>query len=678
MNRLANETSPYLLQHAHNPVAWFPWGPAAFEEAARRDVPIFLSIGYSTCHWCHVMARESFHDTATAEILNDRFVAVKVDREERPDVEAAYIAAVEAMVDVGGWPMSVFLTPTGEPFFAGTYWPTEPRDGQPSFVNVLVAVSDVWNNQRQRVVASTEAVAALLAERRRQRPATALDLATVDTAAGAVLERHWDPEHGGFEPAPKFPRAMTIEWLLYRHARTGDEVSLQAAVHTLVAMARGGLHDQVGGGFSRYSTDGLWLVPHFEKMLYDNALLLPVYAAASALTNRKDFANVARMTVEHLLTMRKSPHGAFVSAIDAETEGAEGRYYVWPFQELVDVCETVGVSPQLWATFLGATPDGNWTGQNILHWPVPAAEFADRNGIPRVEFERQWSELRAALHRRRCLRAAPGVDGKVMTDWNALAIRGLVRAGQLLNEPDWIAAATVAANFLHDHLIEDGELHHIWTNERPSVPAFLDDYAALALADLELFQATGDTLWFERAASLTDQAHDRFRDNSDGGWFQTREGGALNIRPKISRDDTTPAGASVMTEVHLILAALTGNWGWREHAEGELLRRQDDIRRNPLAHGWVLRLLEGLAGPQREVVVVASPSRQRDRLGRAATTRPRPGTIVVLAVPDHDDRVPLLAGRRAIAGQPTAYVCHNHACARPVTKAEELITLLSG
>jgi uncharacterized protein YyaL (SSP411 family) len=676
-NRLAETSSPYLQQHADNPVDWYPWGDQAFEEARRRDVPVFLSVGYSSCHWCHVMAHESFEDEAIAAALNERFVNVKVDREERPDVDAVYMQAVTALTGHGGWPMSVFLTPEGRPFYAGTYWPKRPTHGMPAFPQVVEAISDAWTNRRDEVLESATSITEALDQHRDTTLAETFDPVVVDEAAAIVLGRAWDRQLGGFGQAPKFPQAMTIEWLLARHARTGDPDALAAGVQALDAMARGGIHDQLAGGFARYSTDARWLVPHFEKMLYDNALLLPAYAAAAALTGGVDLARVARSTAAYLLAELRTEGGAFVSATDADSEGVEGRYFVWSHEELLEVAATVDDDPQLWADYLGVTTGGNWEGTNVLHEPVPRDRFAADRGLDQDDFDERWERVRLALLERRAGRVPPGVDDKVLTSWNAYAIRGLARAGRWLDEHGWIIAATAAATFLHDHLVVSGELFHSWKDGHVGAPAFLEDVAGLALADLELFQATGEVVWFERALALAEDADARFHDDVEGGWFQTaHDAEPLFTRPKDGWDNATPAGTSVMVEVCRLLAGATGDLRWRERAEEGVRLFQDGARRMPTGFGWLLRQTEAMVGGMREVAIVGEPGDARDALLRVANAEVDAGLLVVPAAADHRDAVPLLAGRGPVDGAPAAYVCRDLACERPVTTPDELAALL--
>ena len=666
-NRLAAATSPYLQQHADNPVDWFQWGEQAFAEAKRRGVPIFLSVGYSACHWCHVMAHESFEDPDIAEQLNAAFVNVKVDREERPDVDAVYMRAVQAMTGRGGWPMSVFLTPGGAPFFSGTYWPKQPMHGMPDFPQVITAVREAWEERRDEVLGSAERIAGALAEPRDAEAADHLDPDIVDGAVTLLLERAWDRELGGFGRAPKFPQAMTIAWLLDHHRRTGYATALEAAVHSLDAMARGGIRDLLGGGFARYSTDARWLVPHFEQMLYDNALLLPAYAAAGVAADRDDLVAVAEGIADWLLGPARGAEGTFVSAFDADSEGVEGRFYVWPFDELTAALEELDVEVARWTRFLGAAPGGNWEGVNVLHEPVPRARFADEQGGGTAAFAAEWERVRAHLYARRARRVAPGVDHKALTDWNALAVRALVQAGLQLDRADWIAAAAEVAEQLHTTHMVDGRLHHVRTDGVTAIPAFLDDLALLALADLELFQATGQPHWFERALALAEEAEARFAD-PEGGWFQTAEDAeALVSRPKEVLDNALPSGNAVMAEVCLSLAGLTGELVWRRRAEAALRLLQPTAAQAPTGAGWALRLFESMAAGPCEVAVVGPPGASRDALVATARTHAPPGAVVVVADDHHDDPVPLLTDRHARDGRPAAYVCRELVCAQPVT-----------
>ncbi|MGA1774968.1 MAG: thioredoxin domain-containing protein, partial [Nitriliruptoraceae bacterium] len=616
-----------------------------------------------------VMAHESFEDEAIAAELNTRFVNVKVDREERPDVDAVYMKAVQGMTGRGGWPMSVFLTPDGEPFLAGTYFPPDDRHGMPSFRRVLTGVSETWRDRRDEVVASAGTIAASIATADALEVVDGLDAVGVTReAADLLLQRAWDRELGGFGRAPKFPQAMTIAWLIARHDRTGEDLPLRAAVQALDAMARGGINDLVGGGFARYSTDARWLVPHFEKMLYDNALLVPAFAAAAARTGERSLVMPALETVEALLTSFATADGTFVAAFDADTAGEEGLTYVWTDAELREVVVAAGHDPDRFARFLGVSPEGNWPeggpGVNVLHHPVPLAEFAAAEGLGELAFASDWSEVRAALRARRDARRQPGVDDKVLTDWNALAIVGLVRAGRAADALHATAVATAA----------DGTVR---VRHTAGVDGFLEDHAGLALAELELLAATGEMHRFERALALATAADARFADPA-GGWFQTAaDGERLIARPKETWDNATPAGSGVMAEVCRRLYALTGDGAWWDRADLALRALADGARRMPTGYGNVLRQLEEEAAGRVEVVIVGAPGLARDRLEIAALHAHHPGALVLVAPPDHGDRIPLLAHRGEVDGNPAAYVCRDMVCERPVTDPDELKALLA-
>ncbi|GAA3768909.1 thioredoxin domain-containing protein [Microbacterium kribbense] len=670
-DRLAGSRSRYLLSHRDDPVDWHPWGEGAFAEAARRDIPVFLSIGYSTCHWCHVMAAESFTDEATARQLNEGFVCVLVDKDARPDIDAVHQAAARALGG-GGWPMSVFLTPDRQPFYAGSYWPRIAVGRQPSFRTVLDAIGRTWHGRRNSVRASAQAVAAELAAAD-QMPAGAdrFDPQADADASFEAIRALWDREHGGFGTSPKFPQPMTIEWLLHRHARSGEEEPLQMAVHALTAIARGGIHDLLEGGFARYCTDAAWQLPHFEKMLPDSALLLPAYATAAALTGRADLAAVARGTAEFLLHRFGTAEGTFASAFDADSADGEGGYYRWSGRELRATLTEAGLDAAHWAPVLGVPPaaaDADEAGF-VPHLRSPrSTEDAPSGDAPAVP-PPGWSEVRAVLARRRAGRPAPATDATVLTDWNALAARGLVRAGLALGEAGWIAAAAVTTERLHERIGADGAIGHTGRGD----PGFLLDHAATALADLELCQATGDPIWYERGSRLAQTALARFW-GERGGWYDTAAD-ELFVRPRTHTDDAVPAGTSVMIEVCLLLAGLSGDLTWRQRALDALSATHRDIQ--PTRHGWRLRQCEWLSGREREVAIIGPAGPARDVLARIAQGRPRPGTVTVVA-DSGAESIPLLAGRTRIDGAPAAYVCQSLACRAPVTAAADLRALLAG
>ncbi|MFT5221731.1 MAG: hypothetical protein ACI867_000024, partial [Glaciecola sp.] len=650
-NGLADETSPYLAQHADNPVDWFPWGPEAFAEAKRRDVPIFLSVGYSACHWCHVMAHESFEDDEVAAVLNARFVNVKVDREERPDVDAVYMEAVQAMTGRGGWPMSVFMTPDSlQPFYTGTYWPKTNRQGMPGFLSIIDAIHEAWTERRTEVLESSSSITERLVAHARTEQDDVVPAALVNDAATFIIENVWDRDLGGFGRAPKFPQTMTIGFLLDHHASTGDEASLTAATHALRAMADGGIHDQIGGGFARYSTDAKWLAPHFEKMLYDNALLLAEYARAHVSTGDQRMAQVATSTADYLLAEMRHELGGFFAATDADSEGVEGKFFVWPRQELIDVLDGAGLPGERLAELWNATEAGNWEASNILHL----------SGVVPDDLIEAVAAARPLLHAHRANRIPPGLDDKILTSWNALAIRGFAIAGRYLGRPDWIEVAASTASFLAEHLVVDGVLHHTWKNGVAAVPALLEDVAHLALALVELYEAGGDPAHLTWARALVQDARDRFHDDQDGAFFASaHEAEGLYRRPKDTWDNATPSSNSSLALAAIRLAALTGDASLHEIVDEFLRTFARSAGQSPPGQGMFLQVALASRTEQREVAIVGPAGAARDALVAQVNTALRPG--VSLAIADDDvaalGLVPLLEGRTSLDGQPAAYVC---------------------
>jgi len=626
------------------------------------------------------MAHESFEDEATAQVMNERFVNVKVDREERPDVDAIYMDAVTAMTGHGGWPMSVFLTPdTLQPFYGGTYWPRQGRPGMPAFLSILDAIDDAWNTRRGEVIESAAEITRTLDANAVGAPAAnAVDLSLLDGCRDLILDRAWDRQLGGFGRAPKFPQAMTIGFLLDHHARTGHPDALAAAVHSLDAMARGGINDHVGGGFARYSTDARWLAPHFEKMLYDNGLLLAEFARAAVATGHADLRRVAMETADYLLREMRPSGGGFQAATDADSDGVEGKYFVWSRDELTATLRDVGLDAGLLADYFGATEAGNWEGVNILHEPVPRQQFAADRGLADDEFAPMLAAARRHLVEVRAGRVPPAADGKVLTSWNGLAIRGLALAGRHLDVPAYTRAAVDAAQFLRDNLIVDGRLHHTWMDGRASVPALLEDHAHLGLGLLALFEATGDPQWFTWAEQLAEEAITRFHDGDAGGFHDTaHDAEQLYRRPKDTWDNATPSGNSVMANVALRLAAFTGEPRWHDVADEVVRVLQPQLPRNALGQGMLLQAMEFLAAGQREVVIVGprnDPARRT--LTAAVNARLLPGTVIA----DVDDAapnavVPAVRDRLGVEVA-TAWVCQHHSCQLPVTTADALAAQL--
>ncbi|CAN5346160.1 thioredoxin domain-containing protein [soil metagenome] len=692
-NRLATSSSPYLRQHADNPVDWYEWGDEAIEAARERDVPLFLSVGYSSCHWCHVMAHESFEHDATAAYMNEHFVNIKVDREQRPDVDAVYMTAVQALTGHGGWPMSVFLTHDGTPFYGGTYWPREARPGMPGFTQVLAAVSGSWTTERDKVIEGGQRIADHLRHTQDLGAGAEVDAGVLDATAARVVQA-WDRTHGGFGNAPKFPQAMTIDFLLAHHQRTGDPDSLAAAVHSLECMSRGGIYDHVGGGFARYSVDERWLAPHFEKMLYDNALLLRAYTHAWQITGQPRFRRVALDVADYLLADMQQVDGGFSSATDADSEGVEGKFFVWTAEAFDEAVAAVGEDPAAWRERLGVVPDGNWHDPhghappraNSLHEVVPVEE--DSPG-----FSRRWAAVRQSLRERRDLRVAPGLDDKVLVSWNALAMAALAEAGAVFDELRYVQAAQRCAAFVRDVMTVEGVLHHTWSpGHEPSVAALLEDLALLARGLLALYEADGDPAWVRWATSLAERVEAQFTDG-EGAYYATsadaadRDGPELLMRPLDLWDNAQPSGASVMVEVGARLAALTGEVAWRDRAAATVRRFGQRLAQAPLGYGELAVGAERLLAGPLEVALVGG-----DISELAAVVRDtwRPGVVLAMggavgadgagtdgAAADGANGVPLLADRPIRDGRPTAYVCRGFTCDAPTTDPQQLATQLS-
>ncbi|MFF3193481.1 thioredoxin domain-containing protein [Streptomyces misionensis] len=675
MNRLAGVTSPYLLQHADNPVDWWPWCPEAFEEARRRGMPVLLSVGYSSCHWCHVMAHESFEDQETADYLNEHFVSVKVDREERPDVDAVYMEAVQAATGQGGWPMTVFLTPDAEPFYFGTYFPPEPRHGMPSFRQVLEGVQQAWSTRREEVGEVAGKIVRDLAQREiaheGTRPPGEQELAQ----ALLGLTREYDPQRGGFGGAPKFPPSMVLEFLLRHHARTGAEGALQMAQDTCERMARGGIYDQLGGGFARYSVDRDWTVPHFEKMLYDNALLCRVYAHLWRVTGSGLARRVALETADFLVRELRTDDGGFASALDADSDDGSGRhvegaYYVWTPEQLRDV---LGDDAEVAAQFFGVTEEGTFEeGQSVLRLPQDEGVF-DAEKIAFVK-----SRLLAA----RALRTAPGRDDKVVAAWNGLAIAALAETGAYFDRPDLVEAALGAADLLvRVHLDEHGRLARTSKDGRVGPNSgVLEDYADVAEGFLALASVTGEGVWLDFAGLLLGQVLDRFTDPGSGALYDTAaDAERLIRRPQDPTDNATPSGWSAAAGALLSYAAHTGSEAHRTAAERALGIVGALGPRVPRFIGWGLAVAEALLDGPREVAVVG-PSLTDEAtatLHRTALQGTAPGAVVAVGTPDSDE-FPLLADRPLVSGAAAAYVCRNFTCDAPTTDPDRLRSALGG
>ena len=671
-NRLAGETSPYLLQHAHNPVDWFPWGPDALARARLLDRPIFLSIGYAACHWCHVMERESFEDEATAAYLNDRFVSIKVDREERPDLDQVYMAAVQAMTGGGGWPMSVFLTPDGRPFYGGTYFPDEPRHGMPSFRQVLEGVDRAWRQERAEVEAAGGRLVAGLIDQARLRAGGDDPSESLLEAATAAIEASFDPVNGGWGRAPKFPQPMTIEYLLRRHVASGDARPLAVARRSLDAMADGGIHDQLGGGFHRYSTDARWLVPHFEQMLYDNAQLARVYLHAWALTGDVRYRAVAAGTLEYLLQELTTADGTFAASQDADTDGTEGLTFTW---HAAEIREALGVDAPMFEAAYGVTDEGNWEGVTILSRVATDIELAERFGLPAAAVGEQLAGARARLLARRAGRLQPARDGKALAAWNGLAIAAFADAAARFHGIDptaaatYVAAAERAASAIVGGLLDGhGSLRRSWKDGRAVGSGVLEDYTHLADGLLALYEATFEERWFSTARALMDRVLARFVDPA-GGFFDTSdEHERLVTRPKDVQDNAVPSGNAMAAAVLLRLHAWTGEADYRDAADRAMRTVVPLVARYPTGFAHWLVAMDLAVRPITEIAVVGAID---DPATLALLVEARRGyrpNQVVAASPDPAaTSIPLLEGRLALDGRPTGYVCRGFACRLPVT-----------
>ncbi len=665
-NRLANETSPYLLQHQNNPVDWYPWGEEAREQARLDDKPILLSVGYSACHWCHVMAHESFEDPDTARLMNDLFVNVKVDREERPDVDAIYMEAVQRLTGRGGWPMTVFLTPDGEPFYAGTYFPKDDRPGLPSFSRIMLAVTDAWQNRRADVQTQADRMVATISQKLPAAAELPDDAALIE--AVAVLRSFFDHEHGGFGGAPKFPQEPVIEFLLRVANQPWAEGALDMARATLMKMARGGIFDHVGGGFARYAVDQTWLIPHFEKMLYTNAQLARLYLRAWQLTDEPRFRSVAVDTLEYMIRDLWQSGGGFAAAEDADSEGVEGKFYVWSEAEFGSIVgdDHAGLA----GAYFGVTSQGNFEGANHLYEARSLEQVAAEFGVTVDRVAGAVGAARTKLREVRDRRVRPGLDDKVVTSWNGLAIRALAEAGGVLNDNRWLDYAAQTARFLLDHNRDDsGRLLRSWGKGRAGRPGFSEDYAALAVGLFTLYQATGDVEWYRQAMVLVEQLVDLFAD-PDGGFFTTgSDAEPLVTRPKDQYDSPHPSANSMAAEALLMASLYTGDGELRSRAESTIRAGGRLIEGAPTGVGHLLAVLSSLLLPPREVAIVGPDA---DRLARVVWERFRPD--VALAVDRSGDGtagVPLLTDRRGNGGT-RAFVCRDFMCELPVSDPEAL------
>ena len=645
-NRLARETSPYLLQHKDNPVDWYPWGEEAQARARAEDRPLLVSIGYSACHWCHVMERESFEDPEIAALMNERFVCIKVDREERPDVDAVCMEACQALTGHGGWPLNAFLTPGLIPFYAGTYFPPQPRGGMPSWHMVLDAVADAWRERREQVERQGAQIARSLAATTRLAPSAEPIRDEHLSAAVAALGSSYDRVQGGFGGAPKFPQASVLEFLLARGER-------QMALGTLRAMAAGGIYDQIGGGFARYAVDASWTVPHFEKMLYDNALLARSYLHGWQVSQEERMRRVCCETLDWTLREMRGPEGGFYSSLDADSEGVEGKYYVWTVAELR---ELLGELADAAIAYFGATEGGNFEhGANVLRADDPEPEH--------------WDEIRARILNARSQRTRPGLDDKRLASWNALMIAALAEAGATLERPDYVRAATAATDFLLSDLrASDGRLLRTWKDGRAAIDAYLEDHAFLLDALITLYEATFEPRYYGEAIRLADEMIERFADAQHGGFFTTAsDQQPLVTRRKDLEDSPVPSGNSAAALSLLRLALLSGEDKYERHALGVLRLLFPPATRYPSAFGHLLQAADFYLAPVREVAIVGP---RPEALLRVVRSQYRPHLVLAGGAPN--GAVPLLEGRAPVDGAAAAYVCEHFVCQAPVTTPEDL------
>jgi len=676
-NRLNHETSPYLRQHAHNPVDWYPWGEEALAKARREDKPIFLSIGYSACHWCHVMERESFENEPTAALMNELFVNIKVDREERPDLDSIYMEAVQAMTGQGGWPMSMFLTPDGKPFYGGTYYPPEPRYGMPSFIQVLHSVANAYQSKRDQINDQAQRLTELL-----QQTATLtaqdsdLSTAILDEAIQQLLQ-YFDSEEGGFGSQPKFPQPMTLDFAMTQQARKGDLDALYMAELTLEKMAHGGIYDQLGGGFHRYSVDAIWLTPHFEKMLYDNAQLLRSYLHAWLITKQPLYRRIIDETIDYVLREMTSPEGGFYSTQDADSEGEEGKFFVWTPTEIEAILGKEAAT--VFNAYYGVSARGNFEGKNILHVVTPVENVAQRFQMPIETVERSLAASRRKLFDAREQRIKPGRDEKVLTEWNGLMIHALAECGAALGRDDALHAAQNAANFILQQMSQpDGKLYRSYKDGQARLNAYLEDYAAFGIALVALYEATFDLRWLGEASRLTRLLIAQFGDDQNSGFYQTGlDHEQLVVRRKDFIDNAIPSGNSLTAELLLKLAVLTGNEDYRRQARLICLVMKESMARQPTGFGRLLCALNHLLVPSQEIAIVGDPEgADTAALLQVVRSRYLPTSVLAVKRPGEESMLPLLEGRDLVNGQAAAYVCENYACKLPVTDVQTLAGLL--
>jgi uncharacterized protein YyaL (SSP411 family) len=679
-NRLINETSPYLLQHAHNPVDWFPWGSEALEISLKEDKPILLSVGYSACHWCHVMEHESFENENIAKLMNDNFVCIKVDREERPDIDAIYMNAVQMMTGHGGWPMTVFLTPALKPFYGGTYYPPVDRQGMPGFPKVLLTIAEAYRSKRGEINNSADEISKELQNMNRFYASNDLLTSALLSQAFSSLSTSFDTINGGFGRAPKFPPSMSLLFLLRYHNSTHSPEALMMVETTLEKMANGGIFDHLGGGFARYSVDNYWLIPHFEKMLYDNALLTRVYLQAYQLTNKPFYRRVAEEILEYIIRDMTDKTGGFYSAEDADSEGEEGKFYVWTKNEVLEILGSE--TGETFCNFFDITSAGNFEhGKSNIHINQSPEEYAKANNIPLDDLNRLLSTGKKNLFYKRSERIRPGLDNKILTAWNGLMLTTFAEAANILGRDDYREIARRNADFILSNLMSNGRLLRTYKDGSAKLNAYLEDYAYFAEGLLALYEATFESQYFDNAVSIANQMIAYFWDEKEEGFFFTSSDHEdMIIRTKDFFDNAIPSGNSVAALVLQKIALLTGDNSFQQYAVSILRMTQQTMARYPTAFGYMLCALDFYLDEVKEIALVGDQeSHEIKLLLKEIYAQFFPNKVVALSQNDHDpiaSRIKLLENKTTIDGKPAVYVCRNFTCLTPVTEPEKLAKIL--
>ena len=670
-NHLADETSPYLLQHAGNPVDWYPWGPEALERARREDKPILLSIGYAACHWCHVMAHESFEDEETARIMNDRFINIKVDREERPDLDGIYMQAVQAMTGQGGWPMTMFLMPDGSPFYGGTYFPPDDRHGLPSFGRILKSVSDAYARGRPDVAEAADRLRQIYQSNGAGAGSEAILSSQTLEIAFQALARQYDATNGGFGGAPKFPPTMVLDFLLRFWKRTSSPQAREMAATSFRKMARGGIYDQIGGGLARYSVDATWLVPHFEKMLYDNALLTRLGAHLWQATKDDEVRRVTVETVEWVAREMTSPDGGFYSSLDADSEGHEGRFYVWSEEEIDSL---LGADSMVVKSWYGVTHEGNFEGKNILFLDADRATAAARAGVDEALLDTIVARAKGTLYAARSRRVWPARDEKILSAWNGLMLRGIATAARAFERDDFRGLAIRNAGFLSREMVRDGRVMRSHKQGVTRIQGYLEDHAAVALGFLSVYELTFDDRWIERARAIADAMMEWFWDDASGRFFDTAsDAEQLITRPRDVTDNAMPSGTSLAVDLLLCLSELEHGTGYRTRARVALESLVEPMVRYPAAFGHLLGCADMEVNGAVEVALVGDPTSTAFKaLERGVAAQYVPSLVLAGGLPTIDSPVKLLSDRPLVDGRPTAYVCRGYTCDTPVTEPDAL------